>query len=164
MCFAQHYNKQELFQYLSNIKANMEKQQVADLEEAHRRRVLALKRQHDREAHQLRGSLDSLNAELDRLDNEHNWLCVTYQDLMRKAQEQQDRITYLEGKFQESGKLTPAMHPPFSAPPSQIQFANPQHRSGIDSAMRSPVVRERSPFARVRINLAAVYQNSTESE
>jgi hypothetical protein len=147
--YYQHFNKNALLRYLAHHKNEIENKQLDDLQEAHCRRVMAIKHLHRDEICLLQGSLDTVSANFDRLNSDFSWMSNLYQDQMRMAQEQEDRIHYLEGKFQEAGQRTPVARQPFSAPPSRIQFANPPRRSR--SAMRSPVTGIPSPLAQVGI-------------
>jgi chromosome segregation ATPase len=132
--WAQQHAKQDLIQYLSHHKSEIEERQIMDLQVAHRRQVLALKSEHSNEIRQLNGNIRTVNAKFDRLDGEYNWMSDTYQEQTRLVHEQEDRIAYLEGKLHEFGQTTPNTRQPFSAPPSQIRFNNPPRRTRYDSA------------------------------
>jgi hypothetical protein len=136
--YIQQYNQDALVQYLSHHKSEIENRQVADLQEAHRRRILSLKTEHNFDKHQLQGSLNVAIAKFDRLNGEYDWMSDAYQDQIRSLQEQEDRINYLEVKLHELGQTSPTIRQPFSAPPSQIRFANPprrQHGAGAPSPL-----------------------------
>ncbi|CAO2652722.1 Nn.00g021330.m01.CDS01 [Neocucurbitaria sp. VM-36] len=125
-------------QFLSRHTNDVQDKQLADVKEAHRRRIAALKYDHQTQLHQLQGSLNTANAKFDRLHHDYDWMSGMYQDQMRSTQEQEDRITYLEVKLREFGQLTPGARLPYSAPPGQINFSNPPRRDRTDSAMKSP--------------------------
>ncbi|KAL6711751.1 Aminopeptidase Y [Coniothyrium glycines] len=114
--------------FLSQHAGAVHEKQIEDLREAHRRHVAALKYEHQTLIRELQSSLDAANAKFDRVHRDYDWMSGMYQDKIRSAQEQEDRITYLEGKLQEFGQLTPAMHVPFSAPPSKVTFSVPPRR------------------------------------
>jgi hypothetical protein len=118
-----------LDKYLSPPMKEIVRQQILDLEYAHRQRLLSVKDEHNTTVKRLQGLLHSANAKFDRLNFEYDWMSNTYQDQMRSLQEQQDRLDYLELKLGEFGQTTPTARQPFSAPPSRIQFANPPRRS-----------------------------------
>jgi hypothetical protein len=149
--YYQHSNKNALLRYLAHHETEIENKQLDDLQEAHCRRVMTIKHLHHDEIHLLQGSLNTVSANFDRLNSEFSWMSNLYQDQMRMAQEQEDRLHYLESKFQEAGQRTPVTRQPFSAPPSRIQFANPPRRAR--SAMRSPATGVPSPLAQVGICL-----------
>jgi hypothetical protein len=150
--YFQQFTKNALLGYLAYHKTDIENKQLTDLQEAHHRRILSLKNQHNIVVHQLQGSLNTIKANLDCLNNEYDWLANMYQDQMRTAQEQEDRVTYLEGKLQESSQLTATMRQPFSAPPSRVQFANPPRRSRFDFTMKlTPSTRQSFPAPPARI-------------
>ncbi|KAF1843259.1 uncharacterized protein K460DRAFT_341182 [Cucurbitaria berberidis CBS 394.84] len=131
--------------YISRHTTEIQDKQIADMKEAHRRRVAALKYEHQMQHHQLQANLNTANVKFDRLYSDHDWISGMYQDQMRSIQEQEHRIAYLEVKLQEFGQRTPGAHMPFSAPSSQISFSNPPRRNR--STMRSPV--GPSPLAQV---------------
>jgi hypothetical protein len=160
--YFQHFNKNVLLDYLVHHKTDIENKQLDELQEAHCRRILSLKNQHNIEVHQLRGNLSTINANLECVNSELSWLSSMYQDQMRTAQEQEDRVTYLEGKLQESGQLTPTTRQPFSAPPFQIQFANPPRRSRFGFAVKSPTVGTSSPLPQVRVSRATTHETPNE--
>jgi hypothetical protein len=119
-----------------NVDAVHEKH-LADLTEAHRRRVTGLKDEHSKETLRLRQDLNRANAKFEHLYADYEYITSMYQDQMRSAQEQEDRITYLETKLREAGQSTPASFPPFSAPASQLVFANPPPRKRSHSFSKS---------------------------
>jgi hypothetical protein len=146
--YTQQYNKQALLQYFSQHRTEIEQRQLTDLQEVHRRRILVLKSEHVQEIRHLQDSIHAANAKFDRTHAEHNWISGVYQDQMRTVQEQEDRIGYLERKLQEFGQNSPATLPPYSAPSSTIQFANPPRR------LRSSTAADlASPLAQVSISL-----------
>jgi hypothetical protein len=149
-CFYnQHFNKNALLRYLARHKSEIENKQLDDVQEAHCRRIVTLRHLHHDEIRLLQGSLNTVSANFDRLNNEFSWMSTMYQDQMRMAQEQEDRLHYLESKLQEAGQRTPMARQPFSAPPSRIHFANPPRRSR--SVIRSPASGVPSPLAQVSI-------------
>jgi DNA repair exonuclease SbcCD ATPase subunit len=118
-----------LDKHISAPQKESERQQELDLQEVYRRRQLVVKNEHKLEINQLQGLLHAANAKFDRLNFEYEWISNAYQDQMRSLQEQEDRLNYLERKLAEFGQTTPITRQPFSAPPSQIQFANPPRRA-----------------------------------
>jgi cell division septum initiation protein DivIVA len=142
----QQYNKHVLLQYFSQHHTEIEQRQLTDLQEVHRRRVLALKTEHHNEVRQLQGQIHAANAKVDRAHSEYNWMSDAYQDQMRTVQEQEDRVNYLERKLQEFGQNTATTIQPYSAPSSRIQFDNPPRRLRSRSATGLA-----SPLAQVSI-------------
>jgi hypothetical protein len=146
MFCVQVYAKQDLVQYISHHKSEIQERQMLDVQEAHGRRILALKSAHSEEMYQLHGSIGTVKAKFDRLNGEYNWMSDTYQEQTRMIHEQEDRIAYLEGKLHEFGQTTPTMRQPFSAPPSQIKFNKPPRRARQNSTSGAP-----SPLVHVSI-------------
>jgi hypothetical protein len=118
--------------------AQVHEKQLADLKEAHRRHIAQLKNEHNVEAFRQHRELDSINARFNHLYAENDYMTSMYQDQMCSAQEQEDRIAYLETKLREAGQSTPARLVPFSAPASQINFANPPQRKRSHSFSKPP--------------------------
>ncbi|KAH7361310.1 hypothetical protein BKA66DRAFT_444696 [Pyrenochaeta sp. MPI-SDFR-AT-0127] len=133
-------SKHSVTKLLARHTTEIQDKQVADIKEAHRRHVLTLKGDHQTQIHLLQGSINTANAKFDRLHHDYDWMSNMYRDQMRSAQEQEDRIAYLEMKIQESGQLTPNARAPFSAPPSRVQFSNPPRRDRFNPAMKSPAL------------------------
>ncbi|KAF1913384.1 hypothetical protein BDU57DRAFT_542012 [Ampelomyces quisqualis] len=130
--FMQQHNKKALVEYLARHSSDIEKNQIMDLQESHRRRILSLKTEHVNEVRQLQSAVLTASAKFDRVNTEYNWMSDAYQDQMRTIQEQQDRIDYIENKLREFGQTTPTTQQPFSAPATQIAFAAPPRRQFFD--------------------------------
>lgn len=146
--FASQINNSAIITFLSRHATDIANKQLADLSEAHRKRIASLKAEHNAQLHRTQSELTRIHGSFDRLNTEYDWMSGMYQDCMRTAQEQEDRIAYLEVKLLEFGQLTPAVRAPFSAPPGQVRFSNPPRRARFDSAVKSasPVA---SPLAQV---------------
>lgn len=138
--------KDNISDYFSRHQCEIEARQLGDLQEAHRRRILSLKSEHKNELHHFQGIIHFSNARSDRLEAEYDFITQAYQDQMRTVQEQEDRITYLERKLQETGQASPLTRQPYSAPSHQIQFAKPPRRSRGSIAAGAP-----SPLSQVSI-------------
>ena len=135
---AQLSTSKALNAFLSKNADAVRDKQLADLEEAHRRRVTGLKAEHSKDNIRLRQGLNHANAKFERLYAENEYITSMYQDQMRSAQEQEDRITYLETKLREASQSTPASFPPFSAPASQLVFTKPPQRKRSHSFSKPP--------------------------
>lgn len=69
---------------------------------------------------------------MDSMQVEYDIMTGLYQDQMRTLQERDARVTYLEGKLNESGRrystsnaaATTTMAPPYSAPAGQMLFSD----------------------------------------
>jgi hypothetical protein len=123
---------------------DVQDKQVADINEAHRRHIATLKYDHQTLVHELQGSLNTANVKFNRIYHDHDWMSGMYQEQFRLNQEQEDRITYLEGKLKEFGQLTPDLRTPFSAPATRIHFSVPPRRDHggsptSSSAMPNPL-------------------------
>jgi murein DD-endopeptidase MepM/ murein hydrolase activator NlpD len=103
----------------------MEKQ-LADLQEAHRKRVAFLKNEFAKQSRSFQRTIARSHDDYQRLDTEYDFLANTYQDSQRTIQELEDRIEYLE---RLRSRNTPTERAPFSAPSSRIQFSDPPRRS-----------------------------------
>jgi hypothetical protein len=129
--FARESNKQALTGYLSRHVTEVEKAQLADVKDAHRRQIIALKAEQNTQIHRIQGTLHVANGKVDRLTTEYDWICAAHDEQMRVNQEQQDRIRYLEDERKQNGFSTPKMRLPFSAPASQIEFSDPKLRARL---------------------------------
>ncbi|KAH7071010.1 hypothetical protein FB567DRAFT_598268 [Paraphoma chrysanthemicola] len=135
--FARDHHVQAVVSYLSRHVTDVEKQQFADLQEAHRRQVNMLKSEHSVELRHLRGNLNDAHGEVTRINDQYDWVCAEYQEQLRVNQEQQDRIKYLEDLRKQNGVSSPLPQLPYSAPASQIKFSDPTVRARFPLA---PVV------------------------
>ncbi|KAF1830062.1 hypothetical protein BDW02DRAFT_650911 [Decorospora gaudefroyi] len=124
--------------FLTKDVGRVHQKQLADLTEAHRRHVMALKTEHSKEHFRLYADLNHARTKFDRLYAEHDYLSSMLQDQMRSGQEQEDRINYLEKKLQEFGQSSPVTRTPLSAPASQLIFSNPPRRQRSELSPRSP--------------------------
>ncbi|KAF2125191.1 hypothetical protein P153DRAFT_390040 [Dothidotthia symphoricarpi CBS 119687] len=147
-------SEKTLIEYISGDAKRISDSQIIELQEAHRKRIASLKYENQTCQRQLQSSLNRANAKIDRINHEFDWVTDMYQDQMRVAQEQDDRITYLETKLQETGQRSPAVHAPFSAPSSQINFANPPRRNRSLLAVGNASSIVSSPLAQVPENAA----------
>ncbi|KAH7382435.1 hypothetical protein DE146DRAFT_636610 [Phaeosphaeria sp. MPI-PUGE-AT-0046c] len=136
--------KNDFSKYFSHHQYEIESRQLGDLQEAHRRRILGLKSEHKNDLNPFKGLVHRANARYLRLEGEYDWITTAYQDQMRTTQEQEDRIDYLQSKLQEIGQASPSTRQPYSAPPSQLQFAKPPRRSRGSIAAGAP-----SPLSQV---------------
>jgi hypothetical protein len=74
------------------------------------------------------------------LNGEYDYISVMYQDQTHLNSEQEDRIDYLQNKLKEFGNFNSASSaPPFSAPASQVTFADPPRCAGGVMAATSPL-------------------------
>tara|TARA_R110002003_G_scaffold193_2_gene14918 strand:+ start:26664 stop:27152 length:489 start_codon:yes stop_codon:yes gene_type:complete len=147
--FAGESNKEGMASYLSRHVTEVEKKQFADVKDAHRRHITALKTEYSTELHRVQGNLHVANAKWDRLNTNYNWICTDYEEQMRVNQEQEDRIQYLEDERKQNGLSTPKTRLPFSAPASQIEFSDPTLRSRFRSAVKGSVTDMPFPLGQV---------------
>ncbi|UPX20687.1 Aminopeptidase Y [Ascochyta rabiei] len=125
-----HLNKNAVVAYLNRHVGEVQNTMLLDLQEFHRKRVATLKINHNQTMREAQDEIRRLHAKFDRLNSEYDWISTMYQDQMRTNQEQEDRIAFLEVKLKEFGQLkSSASSAPFSAPASQINFANPPRRT-----------------------------------
>jgi hypothetical protein len=113
--------------------------QLADLQEAHRKRVAFLKNEFAKQSRGFQRMIDRLQDDYQRLNAEYDFMTDMYQDGQRTMQELEDRIVYLEGL---RSRNTPTERAPFSAPSSRIRFSDPPRRVRGDSrgpALPSPL-------------------------
>jgi hypothetical protein len=147
--FARESNKQALTSYLSRHITEVEKKQFADIKDAHRYHITALKTEYNTQLHRVQGSLHIANGKVDRLSTNYDWICTAHDEQMRVNQEQQDRIQYLEDERKQNGLSTPKTRLPFSAPASQIEFSDPTLRSRFRSAEKGSVTDMPFPLGQV---------------
>jgi hypothetical protein len=124
--FVGESNKEAVTSYLSRHVTEVEKAQIADVKDAHRRQIIALKAEQNTQIHRVQGTLHVANGKVDCLTTNYDWICTAYDEQMRVNQEQQDRIQYLEDERKQNGLSTPKTRLPFSAPPRQIEFSDPK--------------------------------------
>jgi hypothetical protein len=115
--------------FMSKDVGDVHEKQLADVKEAHRRNVTQIKTERDVEFFRQHRELETMNSKFSFLYAQHDYINSMYQDQMRTAQEQEDRITYLETKLREAGQSTPFRVMPFSAPAFQTVFAPPPQRN-----------------------------------
>ncbi|KAH7062921.1 hypothetical protein BKA63DRAFT_572930 [Paraphoma chrysanthemicola] len=127
--FARDSNGKTVVSYLSRHVTDVEKQQCADLQDAHRRHVNMLNSEHSVELRRVRGTLNAAHGQVTRINNEYDWVCTEYQEQLRVNQELQDRIKYLEDLRKQNGLSSPPPPFPYSAPASQIKFSDPKVRA-----------------------------------
>ncbi|KAF2029709.1 hypothetical protein EK21DRAFT_112579 [Setomelanomma holmii] len=127
--FTRKSDKKAIISYLSRHNTEVEMKQNTDLQEAHRRHTNQLKREHGAELHRLHNALNFINGKFDRVHADYDWVLGQFQEQLRVNQEQEDRIKYLEDLRKQSGLSSPARLAPFSAPASQIEFADPTLRA-----------------------------------
>ncbi|KAJ4339723.1 Aminopeptidase Y [Ascochyta clinopodiicola] len=144
-----HLNKDAVVTYLNRHVGEVHSLMLLDLQEFHRKRVATLKVNHNHTMREAHDEIHRLHAKFDRLNSEHDWISTMYQDQMRTNEEQEDRIAFLEVKLKEFGQLTPsASSAPFSAPASQINFANPPRRARDVVKASSPL--SQTPLVQVQ--------------
>ncbi|KAJ8114466.1 hypothetical protein OPT61_g3665 [Boeremia exigua] len=116
---------------------------LLDIQNSHSKHITTLKITHNQD---MRAAQDEIRVQYDKLsrvNNEYNWICNAYQDQTRTSDEQFNRIVYLEKKLKEFGQLgTGDMDPPFSAPASQINFADTPRRDDSSVMVSSPLSRD----------------------
>ncbi|KAI8938508.1 hypothetical protein NX059_004396 [Plenodomus lindquistii] len=119
----------------TNADSMVHKNELADAQSSHRRRVAALTSAHATELNDLRMTLQAANAKFDRMHGDYEWLSSMYQDQMRGSQEQDDRMQYLERKLAEMGGATPGLAMPLSAPSTMTSFeVLPKTKMGVKTA------------------------------
>ena len=129
--------KNAILGYLHQPASAVRNVTIADLQEAHRKRIFMLKNNHNQDMQEAWDEIHRLHAKFNRLNSEHDWICTVYQDQMRSIEEQKHRIEYLEKTLKEFGQLAGSRgQAPFSAPASQITFVNPSCR--VRNAVRVP--------------------------
>lgn len=140
-----HLNKTAVVGYLNHHVGEVHNMMLLDLQELHRKRVGILKANHNQSMREAQDEIRRLHVKFDRLHSEYDWISIMYQDQMRTIQEQEDRIKFLEVKLKEFGQLSPPAAPaPFSAPASQINFANPPRR--VRGALRTSSPLSQTPL------------------
>ncbi|KAL1645920.1 Aminopeptidase Y [Didymella pomorum] len=84
-----------------------------------------------------------ITANFNGLNSEYDYISEIWQDQTLLKSEQEDCIDYLESKLREFGNSKSASSaPPFSAPASQVTFADPPRRAGGAVAATSPLAQQ----------------------
>ena len=113
---------------------------ILDLQEAHRKRMILVNSANNQNIREAAIENYRITAKFNRLNNQYDYISEMYKDQTRLNSEQEDRIYYLESKLKEFGNSTFASSgPPFSAPASQVTFADPPRRAGGAVAATSPL-------------------------
>ncbi|KAF3033760.1 hypothetical protein E8E12_004383 [Didymella heteroderae] len=116
---------------------------VLNLQEAHQKHIITTKSAHSQNMREAQNEIRRITLNFDRLNSEYDYISTMYQDQTRLNSEQEDRINYLEKKLKEFFNFNCANSvPPFSAPASQVTFANPPCRVHTAVTACSPVSQE----------------------
>ncbi|KAF3042539.1 hypothetical protein E8E11_004245 [Didymella keratinophila] len=126
--------------YLNRHVDGVHTMAILDLQEAHRKSMILVKSANDQNMREAQNENHRITAKFNRLNSEYDYISEMYQDQTRLNSEQEDRIDYLEKKLKEFGNSNCASSvPPFSAPASQVTFADPPPRAGGAVAATSPL-------------------------
>ncbi|KAJ4371076.1 Aminopeptidase Y [Didymella sp. IMI 355093] len=116
---------------------------ILNLQDAHRKHVITVKSANNQNMREAQNEIRRITLNFDRLNSEYDYISTMYQDQTRLNSEQEDRIDYLEKKLKEFRQLSlAAPTAPFSAPASQIHFANPPRRVRTAVTASSPLSQE----------------------
>jgi signal transduction histidine kinase len=144
--FARHSNTKVVSAFLHSHTTDIKDKQLADLQEAHRKRVSFLKNEFAKQHRGLERTLNRMHMDYERLNHEYDFMAEAFQEGQRTILEQDDRIAYLEGL---RGRATPMARAPFSAPSNRIQFSNPPRRTRGTSRGGGVVLAPPSPLSQV---------------
>jgi len=128
--FARHSKAAALTAFLNHHTRDIMDKQLADLKEAHRKRISSLKDEFAQLSQSMQRTINRLQHDYRRLNIEYDFMIDTYQDTQRTIQELEDRIVYLEGL---RSRNTATERTPFSAPASRVQFSDPPRRGPAGS-------------------------------
>jgi hypothetical protein len=113
---------------------------IMNLQDAHRKHISLVKSANDQNLREAQNEIRRITINFDRLNGEYDYISVMYQDQTHLNPEQEDRIDYLQNKLKEFGNFNSASSaPPFSAPASQVTFADPPRCAGGVMAATSPL-------------------------
>lgn len=116
----QQHNQRAMADYFASHAADIEKDEIADLQECHRRRTL--KNDHNLVVGQLQCDIFNANTKFEQLNIEYDWITTVFND---QLQELQDRINYLEDQIRENGHNSETTrYPAWPAPAYPNEFAN----------------------------------------
>lgn len=116
-----------------------QEQSIAELEAAQRAKIKALKKRHHALVSMLQDSLSTAEANLERAQEEYDWITMIYNDQMHFLEEQQSRIEYLENQLRESRSLSRPRRVSLSAPSLLSSQANfPHHAAGERDTTSQP--------------------------
>jgi hypothetical protein len=129
---------------------------LREMERLHSHQLMALTWTHYNDVLQLQAKINTADNKYIRLSTDYDWLSTKYEDQTHLVQELEDRVAYLEGKLHEAGQTTPTTRQPYSAPPTQMEFTNPPHRS------RASTIVSPSPLSDVSILPDSYRETSTD--
>ena len=142
-------HKDAIFDYLHQHASAVRNSTIAGLQETHRKRIVILKNKHNQDMREAQDEIRRLHVRINHINSEHDYICTMYRDQTRCNEEQESRIEYLENKLKEFGRLSKGgAIAPFSAPASQITFANPPRR--VNSAVMTSSPLAQSPIFKVQ--------------
>ena len=140
-------NKDAIFKHVHQHASAVRNATIADLHESHRKRIIVLKNNHNQDMREAQGHIAHLQARINGINNEHDYMCTMYQDQIRCNKEQEERIKYLKKKLKEFSQLNVTAAMPHSTPASQTTFANTPSR--VHSTVKPSSPLSQTPIVQV---------------
>lgn len=116
---------------------------ILNLQKSHRKHMILLKTANSQNMREAQNEIHRMSVKFAGLNGEYDYISTMYHDQTRLNSEQEDRIDYLEERLKEFRQLNSASPTaPFSAPASQVTFADSPRRASDAVTAFSPLFKE----------------------